>query len=157
MPKTVDETHAKKQAFLEAFGEHLTVTAAVKAVDGISRATAYRWKKEDATFREAWDELDSEITENLEREAYRRAVEGTDKPVFHRGEKVGDIRQYSDRLLEMLLRARAPEKYRDRISIEDETEAAKRRELEGLSDADLDKRLDGLDEGDNVIPIRKGA
>ena len=44
-----------------------------------------------------------------EDEAYRRAVEGVRRPVFHGGVKVGEITEYSDRLLIQLLRRRRPE------------------------------------------------
>jgi hypothetical protein len=40
----------------------------------------------------------------LEAEARRRAVQGWDEPVFHQGRKVGTIRKYSDRMLEILLK-----------------------------------------------------
>ena len=49
----------------------------------------------------------------MELEARRRAVKGTDKPVFQRGEQVGTIREYSDTLLMFLLKANKPEKFRD--------------------------------------------
>src|SRR4051812_3390061 len=53
-------------------------------------------------------------TEHLEEEAYKRAVEGTQKAVYQGGELVGYHTETSDTLLIFLLKARAPEKYRDR-------------------------------------------
>jgi hypothetical protein len=53
-----------------------------------------------------------------EDELYRRAVEGTLKPVFHKGIEVGHIRQYSDACLAMLLKAGNPDKYADRQQVE---------------------------------------
>jgi hypothetical protein len=46
-----------------------------------------------------------------EAEADRRAMEGWDEPIVWRGEVTGEIRRYSDRLLELQLRAGDPEKY----------------------------------------------
>jgi hypothetical protein len=37
-----------------------------------------------------------------------RAVEGVERPVFQRGQQVGTIREYSDRLLMFMLKARRP-------------------------------------------------
>jgi hypothetical protein len=48
----------------------------------------------------------------VEDEAHRRAVEGYNpRPVYHKGEKVGEIREYSDSLLALLLKSRRPEVY----------------------------------------------
>ena len=54
----------------------------------------------------------------MEREAYRRAVKGVEKPVYRGGQLVGTIREYSDSLLMFLLRARRPELYRDHSRVE---------------------------------------
>jgi hypothetical protein len=43
----------------------------------------------------------------LEREAWRRAVEGFDEPVHYQGEVVGYVKKYSDRMLELLLKAKS--------------------------------------------------
>ena len=147
-------TDAKKAKFLTAFESELTVSAACAQVN-VGRTTVYRWRKEDAAFAEAWDQLDEQITDQLEREAYRRAVEGTEEPIFHRGQQVGSVKKYSDRMLEMLLRARKPEKYRDRVSIEDDREMARKRELERASEAELDEQLSGVP--DNVTPLRRAS
>lgn len=52
--------------------------------------------------------------ENLEDEAYRRAVQGVNKGVWHQGERVGDELVYSDGLLSLLLKARRPERFTER-------------------------------------------
>ena len=49
--------------------------------------------------------------EVLEDEAYRRAVEGVEIPVFQSGKQVGVKRQWSDRLLVFLLAGLKPAKY----------------------------------------------
>ena len=46
--------------------------------------------------------------DNLEAEAYRRAVEGVERPVYQGGRLVGTVREYSDSLLTIMLRARHP-------------------------------------------------
>ena len=69
-----------------------------------------RRRSED--FAAQWREALEEGTDLLEAEARRRAVTGVDKPVFYKGEVVGSITKYSDRLLMFLLRAHDP-KFRD--------------------------------------------
>jgi hypothetical protein len=54
----------------------------------------------------------AEGVDRLEDEAHRRAVEGYNpRPVYHKGKKVGEIREYSDSLLALLLKSRRPEVY----------------------------------------------
>jgi hypothetical protein len=56
-----------------------------------------------------------EAADLLEDEAFRRAHQGIDKPVFQGKELVGVIREYSDTLLIFLLKGCRPDKYRDRV------------------------------------------
>ena len=53
-----------------------------------------------------------------EDELHRRAVDGYEKPVFQGGYEVGRIRQFSDSLLALLLKANKPDKYADRQQVE---------------------------------------
>ncbi len=91
-----------------------TIThAATKA--GINRKTHYNWLESDPEYAARFKEADEEATDNLEREARRRAVEGVDEPVFYQGDIVGHIRKMSDTLLIFLLKGAKPEKYRERF------------------------------------------
>jgi hypothetical protein len=104
----------KVERFLSALREGRSVSAAA-ADAGVSYRLAYYWRAKDAEFAKAWQEALEEGTDRLEDEARRRAVEGTTKPIYHRGERVGEVQVYSDALLMLLLRARRPDKYRDRV------------------------------------------
>jgi hypothetical protein len=88
------------------------------AVTSIPRPTVYAWLKSDEAFRKAWDEAVELGTGALEDEAVRRAYHGVKKPVFYQGKKCGYIREYSDGMLWNLLKARRPEKYKDRVANE---------------------------------------
>jgi hypothetical protein len=57
------------------------------------------------------------VLENLETEAYRRAVLGYEEPVYQPGEKVGVVTRYSDNLLMLLLRSRAPQKCGNKLEV----------------------------------------
>lgn len=98
-------------AFLEALADTGSVVRAVK-VAKVHRSTAYEHRNADPAFAEAWREAEKIATEVMEDEARRRGVEGTLKPVFQGGKRVGEVREYSDTLLIFLLKARDP-KYRD--------------------------------------------
>jgi hypothetical protein len=86
----------------------------------VPRRTAYQWRSDVPEFAAAWEEALDEAADRMEREAFRRAVEGVEKPVFgSMGQglgsgEVGRVREYSDTLLIFLLKAAKPEKYRER-------------------------------------------
>ncbi len=110
-------TPEKLTAFCAALAETCNVGRACSAV-GISRWTAYHWRKEMPDFAQAWDEAMKAGMLALEDEAHRRAFEGTDEPVFYKGDECGSVRKYSDTLAIFLLKAHAPEKYREKTSME---------------------------------------
>jgi hypothetical protein len=47
----------------------------------VGRSSHYRWLKRDAEYREAFAVAKEEVADLLEAEAFRRAVEGVEKPV----------------------------------------------------------------------------
>lgn len=106
---------------IERFAAELSETGQVKkacAAAGISRRTAFYWRKLDATFAAAWDEALKVAVTVLEDEALRRAQEGNERPVFNaKGEQTGVVREYSDTLAIFLLKAANPAKYRERLSL----------------------------------------
>lgn len=106
-----------REKFIAALARLGNVTAACDKAK-ISRSQVYRVRDEDAEFAAAWDEALEEATERLEAEARRRAEKGTLEPIFHKGEKVGSVRRYSDTLMIFLLKAHRPDKYRDNHRIE---------------------------------------
>jgi hypothetical protein len=105
-----------KPVFLRALREERSVTAACLRA-GIDRTAAYRHRRDDAEFAEAWRGVDTAITDDLEREAIRRAVDGVEEPEFYKGEIVGSTRRYSDSLLQFLLKGRRREVYGDRTEL----------------------------------------
>jgi hypothetical protein len=105
-----------KPAFLAALREVPVVSRACAAV-GIERSTAYRAAEVDPSFREAWDDAMEEGIDKAEQEAFRRAVEGTDKGVWHQGSLVGSERVYSDTLMALILKGRRKKVYADRTEL----------------------------------------
>jgi hypothetical protein len=103
-------------AFLEALARTASVTAACEEV-AIARRTVYEWR-DDPDFVVAWEAAIEKGTDALEDEAIRRAYHGTDKPVYQGKELVGHIREYSDTLMIFMLKARRPEKFKERTTTE---------------------------------------
>ena len=112
-------TEGLKAEFLDTLRETANVTVAARSV-GISPATAYKHRRDDALFAERWDEAINEAVDMLEAEAHRRAFQGTEEPVFYQGCEVGYVRKYSDPLTMFLLKAHRPDKYRERSEVKQE-------------------------------------
>lgn len=110
------QTGHLKKAFLADFARTGNVTESCENV-GVNRSTVYVWQEKDDQFVAGWREAEIQATERLESEARRRAVDGTQKPVYQGGQLVGYITEKSDTLLIFLLKAHAPEKYRDNVSV----------------------------------------
>jgi hypothetical protein len=98
--------------FISALAETACVETACRRV-GVSRQSAYRLRARDCAgaFRAAWDQaLDVGVTQ-LEEAALSRALHGVPRPIFYKGEQVGETRDYDERLTMFLLRARRPQRF----------------------------------------------
>jgi hypothetical protein len=103
--------------FFDTLASTGNVSEACRAVD-VCRDSAYEHRKADAGFSALWDEAIETSTDALDLEARRRALFGTERPVFYQGEECGRVREYSDTLMVFLLKAHRPEKYRENVKLE---------------------------------------
>lgn len=110
-------TQKKEDAFLAALQVGQSVGAACMAAK-LGRSAAYSWRREDQEFAKLWDDAVEQGTDILEDEALRRARDGTIKPIYQGGKKVGSVREYSDTLAIFLLKGRRPDKFKDRVAAE---------------------------------------
>lgn len=133
----------RKRNFINAFRESGNITLSCQ-ISGMSRQSVKYHRDVDEDFSREYDEALEEASDLLEKEAHRRGVRGIDKPVTYQGkimyerypedwpdkEKAGKyrtdflgepipvvIREYSDRMLELLLKANLPDKYRENIEV----------------------------------------
>lgn len=84
----------------------------------MSRRSAYDWREADPEFAADWLEAEHTAADKLEREAWRRAVEGVDTPVTFQGRITATYKSYSDKLLEILLKGHKPDKYVERSKVD---------------------------------------
>ena len=105
-------TALKQIAFIEALAETACVEEACRRV-GMSDSAAYKLRARPCgmAFRKAWDAALDYSLGRLEQAALGRALNGVSRPIFHRGEQVGEWREYDERLTMFLLRARRPERF----------------------------------------------
>lgn len=138
--------------FLEALAYTHMVSEACKMV-GISRQTVYVERQRNEEFAVAWADVEERSTEELEAEARRRAHDGVPKMIVSAGKRLGTEQQYSDTLLTFLLKARRPEKYRERVDVAHsggvQSDVKVRVDLGALSEDELDalERISGKLQG----------
>ena len=107
---------AQLRAFLVAY----SVVGNVSEACELAKMTAkhhYTSISQSEIYRDCYAQAQKLFVERLEREVTRRAIEGWDKPVVSAGKLVCFERVYDTKLMEILLKANAPEKYRDRIDV----------------------------------------
>jgi hypothetical protein len=105
-------TAAKQIAFIEALAATKCVDEACRRV-GMSDTSAYELRQRScgADFARAWDAaLDFQMPA-LEQAALERSIHGVPRPIFHKGEQVGEYRHFDERLTMFLLRNRRPARY----------------------------------------------
>ncbi len=81
---------------------------------GLTFARARALRDADPEFAQAWADAVAEAVDRAEAEVYRRAFRGVERPVYYAGQQVGTIRDYSDSLAALYLKAHRPDAYRDR-------------------------------------------
>ena len=115
--KIIKERQKKwKLKFLEALAKDGVVYKACKKA-GISVTSAYEHRDMDEAFAEGWLNALDVSNEKLMAEARRRAL-GFRKSVYFKGKKVGSVKQYSDMLLALLLKAAYPDTFAERKQLE---------------------------------------
>lgn len=129
-------TTRSRAKFLEILGTCANVTKACELAN-LSRPTVYDWKRNDPEFATEWEEALALGIEACEAEAFRRAFDGYEEPVYQGGRLVGVVRKYSDSLAQFMLRAHAPEKYRDRSDIHLHGKLA----VSNMSEAELEAEI----------------
>ena len=87
-------------------------------IAGCAKSTPHDRAESDSEFAAAALAAEEEAIGMVEASAFKSAVYGDLKPVYHMGVRVGEVVEYSDRMRELLLKAHRPEKYRDRLSVD---------------------------------------
>ena len=124
--------HPTQRRFLLCFEACASVTVAARWAK-ISRQNHYNWLEDDELYREAYEKAEPRASRTLEDEAVRRAHQGLTKAVRYKGRIVGYEKEYSDTLMNTLLKATA--KFRDKLDVGGTVTVVKR--VVGVIDADV--------------------
>lgn len=120
---TAEEKHIAKEKFFDALGKTANVRVACLAAK-VDSSTVYRWAEHDPEFSLRFQQANKEANWLLFGEAWHRALKGEEEYVVSAGKIVLDpdgkplkTHKKSDRLLELLLKARLPE-FREKQQVE---------------------------------------
>jgi hypothetical protein len=105
-------TAERQIAFIETLAATKCVDDACRRV-GMSDTSAYELRNRacGAAFRKAWDiALECQL-DRVEHGAVERTLNGVPRPIFYKGEQVGEWRQFDERLTMFLLRSRRPARF----------------------------------------------
>ena len=108
---TSPNTIGKKRLFLAKFIDLGGIITPAALAAGISRKTFYDWMARDPKFAAEYEQARQDATDAIESEVVRRAIHGTEEPVFYQGQQCGTIKRYSDALLVALMKSRKPVEY----------------------------------------------
>jgi hypothetical protein len=105
-------TVEKQYTFVEALAQTGIVEEACRRV-GMTRTSfdKLRHRPCGVHFRRACQAALDYGLHRVEENAHRRAREGVARPIFHKGEQVGEYRHFDERLTMFLLRSYRPERY----------------------------------------------
>lgn len=108
---TVDKKPDKRRKFSspqrKRFLKHFAATGLhYQSADaaGVTGETVYQELRRNPDFKIQYQEAKERHSELVVQELKRRAIVGVDKPVFYKGRNVGHVREYSDRLMELLVK-----------------------------------------------------
>jgi hypothetical protein len=154
-PTQARHTTAQRQAaFLAAYRDCGTVRRACEAAS-VGRRTHYNWLEDSDEYTRSFEDAKRDAGELLEQEARRRAVEGTIRFKFHKGEPIIDPRtgqpymelDYSDSLLQFLLKGAMPNKYKERLDVNQQNDTPPM----GAAELEAERKLIDLGKQSGII------
>ncbi len=115
---------ATQRRFLDAFVAQVSESAACR-IAHIDRKTVRNWEKTDPTFALRYQDAERQVNDAIDAEIARRGIQGVPEPLVSTGKVIRNddgtimtVQKYSDRMLELLAKARMPRKYGDKQQIE---------------------------------------
>ena len=109
-----------RPAWVDTYIEALRVTgleATARGIAQVSKRAVDTLLADDLEFSDECACTLDQWADKLEREAYRRGVEGIEKGIYYKGRLEATEIQYSDTLLQTLLKAKRPDQFGDKKQI----------------------------------------
>ena len=116
-PNTYEvKTWARQEAYLAAYATCGRVFQAAEIAEVTPRSVSYWVSADSFSFEKRYTAARLQYLELMEAEADRRAIEGIDHPVVHKGKITATYKQYSDNLLMFRMKKLDPA-YRDSFNL----------------------------------------
>lgn len=127
--------------FLRSLRELPNVSYAARR-SGITRAAAYKARKENAELAAAWEESLREGVELLEEVTWKQATIGSRKPIWMKDPdgnpvKVDEVLEFNTTAAIFMLKAHAPDKYREKVDIGNSDGEPLRISMDPIAEASL--------------------
>lgn len=105
-------TAERQIKFIQALADTGCIEHAARSVGMSACSARVLYRREGAgAFRGAWDAALDCRTPRLEQAVFDRTINGVPRPIFYKGEQVGEWRHFDERLSMFLLRSRRPDRY----------------------------------------------
>lgn len=105
-----------RERFLGLLRENGGIIGDACADVGFSRVAVHKVRRKDLEFNTAMEKAQLDGIEVLEDEAIKRALDGTEEPIYYMGEVVGTVHRKSDACMKMILQANKA-KYKSRTEL----------------------------------------
>jgi hypothetical protein len=105
-----------KVAFIDALRETASVSRSARRI-GVGPSVVDRERRADPAFAAEWDEALQESWDERAAIYADRGFAGVSEPVFHKGVVVGHVQKYSDKAAHDTLRARLPDIFGDKSTL----------------------------------------
>lgn len=102
--------------FLDHYALHGLKATAAKAV-GVSTTQVDKLAQDCIEFEDSLREVAEQVADKIEAEVYRRAVTGIPKGIYYQGELMAEEVQYSDSLLQTLIKAKRRREFGDKTEL----------------------------------------
>lgn len=100
-----------EKRFFEAFVNEYGIIGRACDAAGVHENAVKQRAKSSPTFKMMLESAVRMVNDMLEYEGMRRALEPAERPVFQRGELVGVIKEWDNKMLQWMLERRMPERY----------------------------------------------
>ena len=156
-PEQLAQKAERQEAFLLHFGVLGNIEKSCELVGMPRSQRVYNWRDSDPEFAQRFKEAERKAADLLEHEAYRRAVEGFERPVYQGGKQVGTTTEYSDTLLCRLLEARRPSTWSRKYDVRSQITTTVKLELTEGEQAAIARAYLGLPEDQAVSQLTSGG
>lgn len=105
-----------RKEFLRVYGMTGSISQAAGYI-GVTKECVYGYRNKHPAFAMLMEKVRRRFRQELEQAAHKRGVKGWLEPVYGKEARIGYVRRFSDRMLELLLKKNIPA-FTDKVEVE---------------------------------------